>query len=384
MQANNLRIKLDKVMQSLAMNPECLIRSAPLFGIVDYINEGMPASQPKNVSPREELEAILASIESQIKVQTQIGFTAEVFRTLAELNAFTKQIENRIGHVEGSQDAYNAKLTGDIATCEKTLHNYLKEARSGLETSKFSLGRLEEYTKHLENRVQQLEAVPNAYDPKFDAAIAANDKKLLDHITDIRSTFERDTTARVEELTQYIAQARQDAEHITQKCAEIDALSAAAGASTLVTEFSVKADQEIQSGRSWRWWAVGCCGALVGYVLALIFYFAQVLPPAQYYNMFSAIVVLLIPFVYCAKESSLHFAVGREYRRKQLELAALGPYLSGLDKDKADTLKAELSKAYFCKPANRKRGEERTIRFGGDALKELIDYAIQAFRKSQQ
>jgi len=59
---------------------------------------------------------------------------------------------------------------------------------------------------------------------------------------------------------------------------------------------------------------------------------------------------LAIPAFYAVKESGKHRLAERRYRKMQLELAAIDPYLELLDKEKREGIKVDLSKRFFAQP----------------------------------
>lgn len=56
---------------------------------------------------------------------------------------------------------------------------------------------------------------------------------------------------------------------------------------------------------------------------------------------------ILIPAFYLAKESNKHRTVEFSNRRRELILSTIDPYLTLLDKTKADEIKAEIAKGIF-------------------------------------
>jgi len=59
---------------------------------------------------------------------------------------------------------------------------------------------------------------------------------------------------------------------------------------------------------------------------------------------------LAIPAFYAVRESNKHRITEHRYRKMQLELAAVDPYLELLDKDKRDQIKQTLSERFFAQP----------------------------------
>ena len=62
------------------------------------------------------------------------------------------------------------------------------------------------------------------------------------------------------------------------------------------------------------------------------------------------IATLGIPAFYAVRESNKHRIAEHRYRKMQLELAAIDPYLELLDKEKRDQIKINLSERFFAQP----------------------------------
>lgn len=59
---------------------------------------------------------------------------------------------------------------------------------------------------------------------------------------------------------------------------------------------------------------------------------------------------LALPAFYAVRESNKHRATEQRYRKMQLELAAIDPYLELLDKEKREQIKLKLSERFFAQP----------------------------------
>ncbi|OGP67407.1 MAG: hypothetical protein A2W27_05235 [Deltaproteobacteria bacterium RBG_16_44_11] len=59
---------------------------------------------------------------------------------------------------------------------------------------------------------------------------------------------------------------------------------------------------------------------------------------------------LAIPAFYAVRESNRHRIIEHRYRKMQLELAAIDPYLELLDKEKREQIKVKLSERFFAQP----------------------------------
>ncbi|MFA7256606.1 MAG: hypothetical protein WC047_03425 [Kiritimatiellales bacterium] len=86
---------------------------------------------------------------------------------------------------------------------------------------------------------------------------------------------------------------------------------------------------------------------------------------------------LTIPAFYAVKESNKHRTTERRYRKMQLELAAVDPYLELLEKGKRDVIKEELSKRFFAQPEI----SDNTADVDANSLLDIIKQVITALLK---
>ena len=83
--------------------------------------------------------------------------------------------------------------------------------------------------------------------------------------------------------------------------------------------------------------------------------------------------ILAIPALYSARESSRHRTMEQKYRKMQLELASIDPYLESLEKPKQEKLKEELAKSFFGQPLEQNKDTTNIAGSLIDLLKEALD-----------
>lgn len=155
------------------------------------------------------------------------------------------------------------------------------------------------------------------------------------------------------------------------------------GSTSQVYKYSNSANKESTLGFWWRIGAIASCVSLILFVLISVWGFEDRFNLLE--NGFShywVFVMFLIPFVYCAKESGTHYNNARRYRRKELDLAAISPYLSDLPDEDGRELKKKLAESFFCNEdrLDKKDGDERSISLGFGSVKELLDYSLKIFK----
>ncbi|MEX2398565.1 MAG: hypothetical protein WD432_00735, partial [Candidatus Saccharimonadales bacterium] len=96
---------------------------------------------------------------------------------------------------------------------------------------------------------------------------------------------------------------------------------------------------------------------------------------------YAIVLVLLVPAAYLANESRNHRRSADKNRRYQLELTALDPYISDLDKPTQAALKTELAKRYFGKDSETSVSKEEIDASGVSetVLKRVIEL-VKALR----
>jgi hypothetical protein len=86
---------------------------------------------------------------------------------------------------------------------------------------------------------------------------------------------------------------------------------------------------------------------------------------------------LTIPSFYAVKESNKHRTTERRYRKMQLELAAVDPYLELLEKEKRDQIKLKLSERFFAQPEI----SDNATDVDANSLLDIIKQVINALLK---
>lgn len=86
---------------------------------------------------------------------------------------------------------------------------------------------------------------------------------------------------------------------------------------------------------------------------------------------------LALPAFYSVKESNKHRITESRYRKMQLELAAVGPYLELLDKPKQDQIKEKLSDRFFAQP----EAKDDTANVDAGSLLDIIKQVLMTLLK---
>jgi hypothetical protein len=97
--------------------------------------------------------------------------------------------------------------------------------------------------------------------------------------------------------------------------------------------------------------------------------------------------LFVLPGIYCARESSRHWAAEKHNRRIALELASLGPFLAELKVEKRDEIIVEKAREYFGNRAQEENDQEgaasaslRGFSIRGDKLFKLLEDIAKIIR----
>lgn len=146
-------------------------------------------------------------------------------------------------------------------------------------------------------------------------------------------------------------------------------------ANILVTgDYETLAGQERKAANSWRITAV-CCMIGVAVAAALIVEMSlkdNTINWKMIIFRYATAAILLFPALYAMAESTHHRKMEHKYRRLQLELASIDPFLESLPKDKRDELKKTLADRIFAQPEPMEANES----IGAKQLVGIVEKAV--------
>ena len=142
---------------------------------------------------------------------------------------------------------------------------------------------------------------------------------------------------------------------------EVNRIFGAIGSTAFAGNFKMTADKEAFSANLWRWIALGFMAAMIA-VGGYAFYYS--IGHETDWRVFAfrlgTVIVLAVPAVYAANESSKHREREKLNRKVHLELASIDAYLVLLPEDKRNAIKGNLAEKFFGVPLLKEHGDEVT------------------------
>lgn len=217
--------------------------------------------------------------------------------------------------------------------------------------------RAESFTKSAEQFVEKFSAQSGDFKTQFEASI--KDQKAI---------FDGHINASQQKTTEYLA-------HMELRKSEVDKIYGAVGSSSLAGNFKDTADKEHAAANLLRWISLGLMAGMV--IVGILTYYMSIQHPEIDWKLFgfrlATVIVIAIPAVYAAQESSKHRERERKNRKLQIELATIDAYLALLPKPKQDEIKGSLTNKFFGTDESPEKGEEVTKHALFDVLKSAVN-----------
>ena len=194
-------------------------------------------------------------------------------------------------------------------------------------------------------------------------------KKSSDEFTDHEKThhaeFKESSVQRKKEYEILFDDARKQCnahfEFLKKREAEVNEIFGAIGTTAFAGNFKSTADTEANAANLWRWIALSLMAAMIG-VGGYAFYFS--IGHETDWRVFAfrlgTVIVLAVPAVYAANESSKHRERERQNRKTHLELASLDAYLVQLPENERNKIKGNLTDRFFGVAAFKEKTDEVT------------------------
>lgn len=189
----------------------------------------------------------------------------------------------------------------------------------------------------------------------FVAEIKKHADKFTDQTNEFEKSFKEASTARKSEFDAVLANTKKQNEahldFLKTKEEEVKKIFGAIGTSALAGNFGNTATQEGHTANVLRWIALALMAAMIA-VGGYAFYYSIGHETDWRVFLFrlGTVLVLAIPAVYAANESSKHRDRERHNRKIHLELAAIDAYLVLLPEAKRNEIKGNLTEKFFGVP----------------------------------
>jgi hypothetical protein len=148
-------------------------------------------------------------------------------------------------------------------------------------------------------------------------------------------------------------------EFLKKREEEVNKIFGAIGTTAFAGNFKVTADNEAGAANLWRWIALGLMAAMI-VVGGYAFYYS--IGHETDWRVFAfrlgTVIVLAIPAIYAANESSKHRERERLNRKIHLELASIDAYLVLLPEEQRNRIKSNLAEKFFGVPFIKEKMDE--------------------------
>jgi rubrerythrin len=287
------------------------------------------------------------------------GSLVEEFKSVADANAiFQQKIVQELESVRARGEEIKKQL------------NSLSEAIAQGKT------RLDENNQTIQQQKARLDQAITEFQKQFSDAQEKRTKDFADSIKKNSDEFTaqekkhdtefRDTSAqRKKEYEAFFEDARKQSnahlDFLQKREAEVNKIFGAIGTTAFAGNFKTTADSEASAANLWRWIALCLMAAMIA-VGGYAFYYS--IGHETDWRVFAfrlgTVIVLAIPAVYAANESSKHRERERQNRKTHLELASLDAYLVLLPEAERNKIKGNLTDKFFGVPVLKEKADEVT------------------------
>ncbi len=197
----------------------------------------------------------------------------------------------------------------------------------------------------------------------FAEALKKNSDEFLQQGKQFDSVFREDAARRKQEYETFFETARKESnehlEFLQRRQDEVNKIFGAIGTTAFAGNFKTTADNEASAANLWRWIALGLMAAMI-VVGGYAFYYS--ISHETDWRVFAfrlgTVIVLAVPAIYAANESSKHRERERLNRKVHLELASIDAYLVLLPEEQRNKIKGSLTEKFFGVPALKEKADE--------------------------
>ena len=236
----------------------------------------------------------------------------------------------------------------------------------------------------LSQQQQQFSQAQEERNKSFADAMAKYSTVLLEQKGSFDEAFTDANLERVAQFTKHIdaLQTLSDKhrEWIEARKKEVDEIFGAIGSTAFAGHFKATADMEGKAANLWRWIALALMAAMI-VVAGYAFYYS--IGHETDWRVFifrlGTVLVVAVPAVYAANESSKHRERERMNRKFHLELASIDAYLVLLPEEERNKIKGGLAERFFGVPLLKEKGNDVT----GKDLFGLLSAVLENLTKGK-
>lgn len=288
---------------------------------------------------------------------TAASFQESVAAGLAEARRSVAGLKVSVGNQQAAVDATNAKLAETNKTIEQ------------------QKARLDQAISAIQQQTAQAEAKRGT---DFAATTARINELSLAQTKDIEARFAAEATERAklhdEEIRLITEFDKEHLDFLEKRRKEVDEIFGAIGSASLSGHFERSANSDAKTANLLRWIALGLMGAMIA--IGVYTYAHSITHPEVDWKIFAfrlaTTIIVAVPAVYAAQESSKHRERERKNRTLQLELASIDAYLALLPQGKQHELKEKLTEHFFGRAEPLEKKDEATTHALLDILKTAV------------
>lgn len=290
-------------------------------------------------------------------IQASEAFQEDSRQSMTELERRTDEL---ITEFRAQVDTLTGELTEVRAAVDRAA-SHVDTSVTSFDTS------YTEAAARVNTQVERLDSALNSLQETFAKSEESRTKQFADSLAEIEENAD-------ENLKAQLTAAEEHVEKIRDYEKQVEKLVNAVGLTGTATEYGTYANQQQRAANSWRWIASAAFAAsFVALVITLIVEPVTRDTPWQFVAIRLGISVALLAFgAYAARESTQHRREERSAKDKQLDLAALDPFIVTLDEDERKRIKADAAKRLFVDSQRRPKEDG-----GGPALqldaKQVVD-----------
>jgi len=319
-------------------------------------NNVVQFNQNRNVGHLHNANNTLDEVLSIVR-PASAAYSQDEIKALVEANAqFTQAIVQELELVK--------KRSQELKAHFDALMTAITEAKS----------RLSEHDKVIQEQKTRLDQSIAAFQKQFSDAQEKRTKDFAEALKKSESeshqqskqfdaVLKEDIARRQQKYDTFFETARKEndtqLEFLRKRQEEVNKIFGVIGTTAFAGNFKTTADTEASAANLWRWIALGLMAVMI-VVGGYAFYFS--IGHETDWRVFAfrlgTVIVLAVPAIYAANESSKHRERERLNRKVHLELASIDAYLVLLPEDQRNKIKGSLAEKFFGLPVLQEKADE--------------------------
>lgn len=292
--------------------------------------------------------SILIANEINDNIDLLLGLHANLLNSRDSFSTSNVEYDDYAKLLSSLETILNYKIS-DKKNIEKeniNLKNKLNEKDSELEklvlNYNIEIKRLHDDLSQLKKRVEsEIQSAKSRHN-----TIISDEKKLI-------NKRKNDFYSEIDEKTKKISEIiKNKKDKLEEDLRKFDNLIGLISGEVIAKEHSQYADEEKKETDKYR--NISIAILFIAFFIAIIFLFQSSTKELEIGNIIlriGALITMGIPVAYMARESQKHRNQQYQYRKTDLDLKSISPYIISLEKEKQENLKVEIAHKIFGQPA---------------------------------